>query len=49
MDTFRCVQCGMPGMDHVPLRYFWRAWWRHSMLRMFSPLLNRIDDTGDQL
>jgi hypothetical protein len=46
MDTARCMQCGMPGVDHVPLRYPFRAAWRHALLRTFGRWLNKIDDTN---
>lgn len=38
MDTRRCIECGAPACDHVPLKYVARVWWRHH----FWSLLNRL-------
>jgi len=45
IDTARCDQCGCPTADHIPFRYWWRAYWRHKLLRLINPILSRIDDT----
>lgn len=29
----------------IPVRYWWRAWWRHKLLKLINPILSRIDDT----
>lgn len=31
IDTRRCVLCGCPAVDHVPLRYVLRAWLKHRL------------------
>lgn len=43
--TDRCIECGCPVGDHVPLRYWLKAWVKHRILRIAN-LLGRIDDTG---
>lgn len=46
LDTRRCIDCGEPAVDHTPLRYVWRAWWRHRLLHLVNRVpLWRIHDT----
>lgn len=32
-DTNRCVTCGEPLGDHIPMRYWLRAWLKHLVMR----------------
>ena len=32
MDTRRCLECGSPNCDHVPLRYALRAAVKHYLI-----------------
>lgn len=38
MDTRRCIECGCPNQDHIPLRYVWRVWRRHHMWALINKL-----------
>lgn len=26
----------------IPVRYWWRAWWRHALFRVTDPILDRF-------
>jgi hypothetical protein len=45
----RCVIDGQPICDHVPLRYFWAAYWRHHLFQVAGWILGRLPLGGAEL
>lgn len=40
----RCLQCDEPCADHIAFRYWVKPWWKHTLLRLISKPLNKIQD-----
>jgi hypothetical protein len=42
----RCIVCGCPCADHVPLRYLLRVWTRHYGGQLLGAVLGRLVMVG---
>lgn len=41
-DTMRCITCGTPMCDHVPIRYAIRAWVKHRLCLSIGYICGRF-------
>ena len=44
----RCVVCDQPVIDHVKLRYWWRAFWRHRTIVVVGTILGHLPLIADE-
>ena len=44
----RCVVCDQPVRYHVPLRYWWRQFWRHRAIIVVGTILGRLPFIADE-
>ncbi|TDO18117.1 hypothetical protein EV580_1299 [Mycobacterium sp. BK086] len=42
MAEQRCIVCDCPIIDHVPFRYWWKAWCRHRIIPVVGFILGHL-------